>query len=56
MDSHTDQPTLAAIVANWNGEAFIERCLGSLLAAARRTQRRLKSSFMTMPARTARPT
>jgi GT2 family glycosyltransferase len=36
METHASPPALAAIVANWNGEAFIERCLGSLLAAVRR--------------------
>jgi GT2 family glycosyltransferase len=39
MDPKPNQPTLAAIVANWNGEAFIERCLASLLAAVRRLGR-----------------
>jgi len=39
MNFKADQPTFAAIVANWNGAAFVERCLGSLLAAARRAGR-----------------
>ncbi len=29
------QPSLAIVIPNWNGALFIERCLGSVLAAAR---------------------
>ena len=29
-------PTYSLLIANWNGEAYIERCLGSVLAAVRR--------------------
>lgn len=29
-------PTFGVLIPNWNGEAFIERCLGSVLAAVRR--------------------
>ncbi len=37
----TDPPPIAfgVLIPNWNGEAFIERCLGSVLAAARHAGR-----------------
>lgn len=43
MESSPDQYTLAAIFANWNGEAFIERALASLLASIRRTGRTIET-------------
>jgi hypothetical protein len=39
MEAKPDHPTLAVIASNWNGEAFIERCLASTLAAVRRLRR-----------------
>jgi GT2 family glycosyltransferase len=33
----SDESTFGVLIANWNGEAFIERCLGSVLAAVRRS-------------------
>lgn len=33
-DQHSAE-TFAVVIPNWNGEAFIERCLGSVLAALR---------------------
>jgi GT2 family glycosyltransferase len=43
MNPSADAPTFAAIVANWNGQAFIERALGSLLAATRRAGRPIEA-------------
>ena len=39
MNSENPTTTYAALIANWNGEAFIERCLGSVMAAVRRAAR-----------------
>lgn len=30
-----DKPRLGVLIANWNGELFLERCIGSVLAAGR---------------------
>lgn len=45
MHDNTEQitaPSLGVLIPNWNGEAYIERCLGSVLAAARRLRRELE--------------
>ncbi len=36
MNDAAASRTFGVVIPNWNGAAFIERCLGSVLAAARR--------------------
>ncbi|MCL5271484.1 MAG: glycosyltransferase [bacterium] len=39
MNDAPHLPTFGVLIPNWNGEAFIERCLGSVQAALRRAGR-----------------